>query len=490
VEQTKNLQLPGNPRYQPKDLIKVWGYDYLYQSYIAVELAVMETLAEAGVIPADEFRLMTPAVTASLAEITTSEVDEIERKVTKHDIRALVHAMQQRMPEPLRRWVHMPLTSYDVIDTARAMQFVSAHNVVISKLMQLLYIFAARCRDHADTLMIGRTHGQHALPITAGFWLATILSRLIANTISLDAAAGNLVGKISGAVGAYNAQVGLGMYCVGDGPTFEERVLGKLGLAPALVSTQIAPPEPLADYLFATMKLVAALGQFGEDCRQLMRTEIGEICEPFAATQVGSSTMAHKRNPINFEGLVAAWISSQAEYGKVVGTLISEHQRDLTGSAVSRDYPVIVINLVRQMDTLLRADKAGKSFLERINIDKEACLKNFKMSAHLVMAEPLYIALQQYGYPGDAHELVNHKVVPEATRTGMSLIDTMRCLARESYDASIPGGRADWQLFADALMRLPDSVQEKLGRPEEYIGRAPEIARETAARAIALIASL
>lgn len=482
----KNWQLPGNPRYQPASLVPVWGYDNLYRSYIAVELAVLETLAEMGIIPAKDFRLLTPDVLGSIDNITTTEVDEIERKVTKHDVRALVQAMQKRMPPALRRWVHVPLTSYDVIDTARALQFTTVHkDVVIKKLKDVLMAFADRVRDHAETLMIGRTHGQHALPITAGFWLATVLSRLVSNVNSLDVAADGLVGKISGAVGAYNAQVGLGLYRTGDGATFEERVLHRLGLNPASVSTQIAPPEPLADYLFATLKLTATFGQFGEDCRQLMRTEIGEIGEPFAATQVGSSTMAHKRNPITFEGLVSAWISSQAEFGKVMGTLISEHQRDLTGSAVSRDFPVIVINLVRQLDTLLRADKSGRSFLERFSIDHLSCRTNFAKSANLVLAEPLYIALQQHVFPGDAHEFVNHQVVPEAAKTGVSLVETIeRLVATAGKKAN------DRRIFNTALDCLPAKVVERLRHPELYFGNAALIARETADRAMALVSVL
>lgn len=481
----KNLQLPGNPRYQPKDLVPVWGYDHLYLAYIDVELAVMETLAESGVIPRKEFHLLTPAIVDSLHQITTTEVDAIERQVTKHDVRALVQAMQKRLPPALRRWVHVPLTSYDVIDTARALQFTAVHKgVVVPKLKSVLLAFADRVRANAETLMIGRTHGQHALPITAGFWLATVLSRLIVNANALDAAADGLVGKISGAVGAYNAQVGLDLYRVGDGATFEERVLHRLGLKPAAVSTQIAPPEPLADYLFATIKLIAAFGQFGEDCRQLMRSEIGEIGEPFAATQVGSSTMAHKRNPITFEGLVSAWLATQAEFGKVTGTLISEHQRDLTGSAVSRDFPVIVINLVRQLDTLLRADKSGRSFLERFTIDHLACETNFDKSANLVLAEPLYIALQQHGFPGDAHAFVNHQVVPHAAKTGAMLVETIESLARTGKTAK------ERRIFKTALDCLPADIVNRLRHPALYVGRAAQIANETADRAVALVSAL
>lgn len=195
----------------------------------------------------------------------------------------------------------MPLTSYDALDTARALQFVRAHSVVRQRADTVVGLLVEQVDRFAAQPQIGRTHGQHALPITVGFWFATILNRVLADIQSANDAAEKLVGKISGAVGVYNAQVGLGIAARAGERTFEARVLEKLGLRPSPISTQILPPEPLADYLFACVKLSAAFGQFGRDGRHLMRTEIGELGEPFEKGQVGSSTMAHKRNPITFE---------------------------------------------------------------------------------------------------------------------------------------------------------------------------------------------
>jgi len=484
--------LPTNPRYQAKGkaLVPVLGYDNLYLPYVEVEIALLQVLGEAGIIPPEEFALLTTEVIASLRTITTSEVDVIERK-KKHDIRSLIQVIQDRLPPALRRWIHVMLTSYDVIDTGRALQFVGAHRVIVAKLKQLLPLFAERTVEHADTLMIGRTHGQHALPITAGFWLATILSRLVAGTEALNLAAENLVGKISGAVGAYNAQVGLGTYRLASGLTLEERVLGLLGLRPALVSTQILPPEPISDYLFAALKLIAVFGQFGNDARQLMRSEIGEVAEEFVEGQSGSSTMAQKHNPINFENLVGVWEGSEAEFLKVLLTMTTEHQRDLTGSSLLRDLPSIVVNLLRQIETLLAPNDKGKSFLSRITINPEACQKNLLMSAHLVMAEPLYIAIQRYGFAGDAHALVKDKLVPVATKSREQLIDVLERAAQHPDMVEYPDQpSADWQIFADALRGIPPEVRETLRHPERYIGRAPQIARETAERARQLAALL
>src|SRR3989338_4284156 len=416
-----NLTLPGNPRYQPKDLQAYFGYDNLFRYVAEVEIATMRTLADIGIIPPADIALLTPEVEQKLLSITTSEVDEVERKITKHDIRAWVRLAQERSPLGLRRWIHVPLTSYDVLDTARSLQFLRAHTEVVKPLAdKVIGHFIERTRTFSSQKQIGRTHGQHALPITVGFWFATILSRILRNLESANAAAYGLVGNISGAVGAYNAQKAVGIldyakraikkeeseeigYAVPK--TFEGLVLRRLGLKPAPISTQILPPEPLADYLFACVKLSATFGQFGLDGRHLMRTEIAELGEPFEAGQVGSSTMAHKRNPINFENLEGTWKKNKVEFYKVLECMTSEHQRDLVGSSIARDFPTIVVNVVNQLNTLLR-EAGGKPFISRISVDEVALKRNFEAQGDTILAEPIYIALQMAGYNGDAHELV------------------------------------------------------------------------------------
>lgn len=332
-------------------------------------------------------------------------------------------------------------------------------------------------RTHANTLQIGRTHGQHALPITVGFWLATVLDRLLRNTAQLDEAAAALVGKISGAVGAYNAQIGLGIAgrCP-TGETFEEMVLDRLFLKPAPISTQILPPEPLANFLFACCLLSASLGQFGRDCRHLMRSEIAEVVEAYEAKQVGSSTMGQKRNPLNLENLEGMWLRILAEFYKVMLTLISEHQRDLVGSSVMRDFPIIVVNLQYQLDTLLRKPEGDATFLSRLTVNPEACKRNFEQSAKFVLAEPLYIALLIAGYEGDAHELVNRTLVPLAQEKGILLIEALE-IAAESDEAA-----------AQALESMDPDTYKLLRSPEEYTGSARERALAIAASAEEFIA--
>jgi len=232
----KNLTLPGNPRYQPKDLQPHFGYDNLYLAVAEVEISTMHVLAEIGVIPKADIALLTPDVEAALFAITTTEVDVVEREITKHDIRAWVQLAKSLVHPRLRRWIHIPLTSYDVLETARIIQFVRAHkDVVMSLTDKVIRDFIEKILAFSDQVQIGRTHGQHALPITIGFWLATILNRILVNINSANIAAANLVGKISGPVGAYNAQLGLGISLRCGSVSFERRVLGRLGLKPARI---------------------------------------------------------------------------------------------------------------------------------------------------------------------------------------------------------------------------------------------------------------
>lgn len=461
-----NLNLPGNPRYQPRQMQAIFGYDYLYKTYIEVEMATLETLYEAGVIPKEDYDSIDADVNHCLSNITTTMVDKWERAVTKHDIRALVQIMKQIFGPKAEKWLHIPLTSYDVIDTGRSISYYRAFQMVIEPCVyKLLSEIKEKIIANADIAQVGRTHGQHAIPITVGFWLATIANRIIFNYLEMSRLANELAGKISGAVGAYNAQSALGL---NDDFNFERKVLAKLGLKPAVISTQILPPEPLAYFLFSASMMSATLGQFGRDGRHLMRTEISEIAERFSSKQVGSSTMSHKRNPINFENLEGMWLRTKNEFGKVMDTLITDHQRDLVGSCIARDFPIILINLQHQLNTLLRSDGHGGTFVSNIVVDVQKCKKNLEMSQDFFIAEPLYIALQIAGYPGDAHDFVSHTLMDYAKKHNCNLYDALLAIA------SSKDGR-DLKKVVD---KIPEQMKEIFRNPATYVGSATKKAMD------------
>ena len=178
----KNMILPGNPRYQPKKMISHFGYDNLYKKLAEVEIATLQTLGDIGIIPPKEMAELTPEIIERIKEIPTTEVDQIERKVTKHDVRAWVRKAQQIVNGELGRWIHIPLTSYDPLDTGRMLQFRDAYcNSLKPSINEVVQILARMVEKYANQIQIGRTHGQHALPITVGFWLATFLDRIMYN---------------------------------------------------------------------------------------------------------------------------------------------------------------------------------------------------------------------------------------------------------------------------------------------------------------------
>lgn len=467
-----NLTLPGNLRYQPKQLIPYFGYDNLYRTVCEIEIASLQVLGEIGLIPRGVMKRLTPGIIEELNGVRTTNVDKVEREITKHDIRAWVRIAQDIIGKSLAQWVHEFQTSYDKIDTGRSLQYVSVYQHALKpSLKEVVTILADMVERLADQLQIGRTHGQHALPITVGFWLATVLSRILYNAEQMNRYANSLVGKISGAVGASNALVGLEIEEKCGSKSFETRVLEKIGLQPARISTQILPPEPLAYFLYSCCMQTAALGQLGRDCRNLMRSEIGEIVEEFEKGQEGSSAMPHKRNPINFENLEGMFIRTKNEFGKVMDTLISEHQRDLVNSSVARDFPIIVVNLQQQLNTLLRKNKAGVPFLDRLTINVEACEKNFTMNEHLILAEPLKGALKLAGHKGDTYKLINEQLVPIAANKGIVLMEAFVEIAELDDELN------------EVLSNIPPDVYDLLHKPESYTGNAKEKALEIASLA-------
>jgi adenylosuccinate lyase len=212
--------------------------------------------------------------------------------------------------------------------------------------------------------------------------------------------------------------------------------------------------------------LTAAIGQFGRDARHLMRTEIGEVSEPFSSGQVGSSTMAHKRNPMTFENSEGMFWNAKREFGGVLDTLISEHQRDLVGSSLARNFPAIITYLTTQLDTLLQADDSGKTFLERVRVNADACRVNLTREGDKILAEPTYLALQLYGFTGDAHEVVN--------RRGMAMVGLHQ---RTLHDA-IEELAEDDDVLLTAWRAIPEEIHEMLSNPAQYTGKATAKTRE------------
>jgi len=327
-------------------------------------------------------------------QVTPEEV-YLEEDRIKHNIRALANCVRNRVSEEARTLVHFTATSYDIISTADALRYKEfANNVLIPELIKLESTLIHLALREKDTVQIGRTHGQHAEPITFGFSIAQYVSRLGDSILHVKKASNNLRGKMAGAVGAYNAS----SLFFNDPIKFEEDVMNELGLKASPISTQIVEPEFLVYYLNSIVTAFGVIADLADDMRHLQRNEIAEVGEPFEAKQVGSSTMPQKRNPINFENVKSMW---KATMPRIITTYIdqlSEHQRDLTNSASMRFVPEILAGFYVSIARL-------EKIMSNLVVDKANMERNFNSSKHMIIAEPLYILLAANGHP-DAHEYV------------------------------------------------------------------------------------
>ena len=328
-------------------------------------------------------------------KLTTPEEVYAEEDRIKHNIRALANCIRNKVSEEAKPFVHFTSTSYDIIATADALRYKDfTGNILIPELIKLESTLISLALREKNTLQIGRTHGQHAEPITFGFAIAQYVSRFGSSIQRIRKAANNLRGKMAGAVGAYNASA-----LFFENPVkFEEDVMNELGLKASPISTQIVEAEFLAEYVNSIVSAFGVIANLADDMRHLQRNEIGEVGEYFEAKQVGSSTMPQKRNPINFENVKSMWKEMMPRMMTVYMDQLSEHQRDLTNSASMRFIPEILAGFYVSVVRLER-------IMSSLAVDKANMKKNFDMSKHLIVAEPLYILLAAYGHP-DAHEFV------------------------------------------------------------------------------------
>jgi len=307
-------------RYTRPEIGAVWSEQRKLDTWLAVELAAVDALAEQGVVPQDD-----AATIRDRASFTVEAVRERE-KVTDHDVAAFVDVVGDSVGGA-GRWFHHGLTSSDVLDTALALQVSAAGMICIRGALELRDALIARAREHVDTLCVGRTHGIHAEPTTFGVKLAGFAFEAHRNVIRLERAVEQAsVGALSGAVGTYSA----------NGPEFEGLVLQRLGLARESVSTQVVARDRHAELLGAVALAGAGLERFATEVRHLQRTEVREVEEPFRSGQKGSSAMPHKRNPIVSERItgVARLLRGYAQAG--LEDVALWHERDISHSSVER----------------------------------------------------------------------------------------------------------------------------------------------------------
>ena len=307
-------------RYTHPEMGGIWSDQHKYETWLQVEIAAADAMARAGIIPSDAARDI-----RERARFDISRIEEIEQ-TTQHDVIAFTTAVAEHVG-PSARWLHFGLTSSDVIDTAQALQMREACDVILKNLEALKQAVHRRAEEHRRTPMIGRTHGVHAEPMTFGMKLALWYAELLRDVERIRRAREVIsVGQLSGAVGTFAHLP----------PSIETEACRTLGLEPASVSSQVIQRDHHAELLSALAITASSLEKFALEIRGLQKTEIGEVEEPFAKGQKGSSAMPHKRNPIGCEQIVGLARLVRANAGAAFENNALWHERDISHSSVER----------------------------------------------------------------------------------------------------------------------------------------------------------
>ncbi|NJE41867.1 adenylosuccinate lyase [Thermococcus sp. GR6] len=430
---------PIDYRYGSEEMRRIWDEENKLQKLLDVEAALARAHAKLGNIPEESARVISER--ANTKWVKLERVKEIESEI-HHDIMAVVKALSEVCGEH-GKYVHLGATSNDIIDTANALLIKESIAIIEKDLRELRSILKKLAEEHKYTVCIGRTHGQHAVPTTYGMkfalWLDEI-QRHIDRIEELKERA--LVGQMSGAVGT--------MASFGDkGLEIQRLVMEDLDLRPARISSQIIQRDVYAELMMVLALIASTLDKIALEIRNLQRTEILEVSEPFGKKQVGSSTMPHKRNPIRSEKVSGL---ARVLYSNVIPALLNNplwHERDLTNSSVER---VILPESFVLLDEML---KSMKKVLSGLEFFPENIKRNLYMTHNLIMAEPLMLKLTERGMGRqEAHELVRGLAM-KAFYEKRGLME----IAKESEEV---------RKF------LSEEDFENL-KPENYIGLAPQI---------------
>jgi adenylosuccinate lyase len=322
-------------RYTRPEMGRIWSDQHRYELWLRVEIAAADAMADAGIVP--------PSAARDIRErggFDVARIEDIER-TTQHDVIAFTTAVAEHVG-PSARWLHFGMTSSDVIDTAQALQMREACDVILKDLEMLAAAVRDRAFEHRRTPMIGRTHGVHAEPMTYGLKLALWHSEVGRDIDRVRRARAIIsVGKLSGAVGTF-AHLS---------PAIEAAVCDRLGLAPVAVASQVIQRDRHAELLAALAITAASLEKFALEVRGLQKTEIGEVEEPFASGQKGSSAMPHKRNPVGCEQIVGLARIVRGNSQVALENIALWHERDISHSSAER---VILPDSFIALDHMLR----------------------------------------------------------------------------------------------------------------------------------------
>ena len=361
-------------RYARPKMKKVWSEESKYDNWLAVELAVCEAWTEAGVVPQEDMDKLRGA------RYDLTRLNEIFER-TRHDMTAFTRSITETLGEE-GRWIHLGLTSSDVIDTAQSLQMVEAADLLLAEVDALRDILKDRAGEFKDTLMMGRTHGVHAEPITFGLKLALWWDEMNRQRDRLVAAREQIaVGKISGAVGSHATVP----------PSVEDRVCAHLGLKAAPVSSQIIQRDRYAHYVTTLALVAASLEKFATEIRALQRTEVREAEEPFGEGQTGSSSMPHKRNPELSERVCGLARLLRGHAVTALENVALWHERDISHSSAER---IILPDSCMALDYIL---SLFTGVMQGLKVYPERMMANIESTKGVVFSQRVLLELVANG---------------------------------------------------------------------------------------------
>ena len=374
-------------RYSREEIKKIWDLNTKFDYYLKVELAVCEAYSKLGVIPTqalDEIK--------QKAGFSLERIDEIEREV-KHDVIAFLTSVNENVGKENAKYIHMGLTSSDVIDTAFALQIVDSSKIIMKELDNLISVIREKAFKYKNTVCIGRSHGVHAEVMTFGFKLLNWLDGLERAKKSLIFALEEIsVGQISGPVGTYsNVPVEI-----------EALTCELLGLKPAKISTQIISRDRHAKFMSSLAVLAGLIEQFATEIRHLQKTEVREVEEGFGANQKGSSAMPHKKNPVLCENLCGLSRVVRSNLIAALENINLWHERDISHSSAER---IIFPDSLILIDFMLHR---FKGVMENLVVHEDNMLKNTKLYGGVVFSQKVLLKLvEEKGYSReDAYRIV------------------------------------------------------------------------------------
>ena len=440
------LVCPLDYRYGREEMKSVLSKENKTQKLLEVEAALARAHAEVGNIPESAAEVISE--NANTDVVDWEEVERVEKEETKHDIMALVRVLG-RFCGDSEKYIHLGATSNDIIDSASALQLKEAMDILDKGLIKLRTTLTQRAKEHKETVMVGRTHAQHAVPMTFGLKMAVYANEIHRHIVRLQETKKRVsVGKMSGAVGT-GAALG------DDAEEIQQIVMDDLGLGIDEATGQVIGRDRYAELICLAANISASLQKFATEVRNLQRPELMEAAEAFdTEKQVGSSTMAHKKNPIVAENICGLSRTLRGFVQPTFENMVLWHERDLTNSSSERI--TLSHTLVLLDDILHKSDKLFRN----LEVFPENMLKNLILSKGLVMAEAVMIELSSAGVSRqEAHEVIRNA--------------SMKARAE---DRPLKTVLAEMD---EITSHLPQNKLDEIMKPENYVGRSKEIVDKT-----------